>query len=70
MDQAGELLLEDADAALDDLVGLQRADALDLEVEAVRVGEVVEGLILLRGILICRVFALGPAVDKYVGEDK
>lgn len=60
MDKARELLLDDADAALDDLVGLQGADALDLEVEAVRGGEVVEGLALLRRVLVLRVVALGP----------
>ena len=60
MDKARELLLDDADAALDDLVGLQGADALDFEVEAVRGGEVVEGLTLLRRVLVLRVVALGP----------
>ena len=62
MDQACELLLDNANAALDNLVGLQRANALDLKVEAVRHGVVVEGLALLRRVFPLCVLALGPGV--------
>jgi hypothetical protein len=64
LDHGSELLLQNLDALLDDGVGLEVADALDLEIEALGHGVVVKRLALLRRLLPLGVFALGPEMGS------
>ena len=71
MDEPGKLLLNDLDSFADNRIGREIPGALNVEVESVRDGIVVERLALLRGLLPPGILAWGPVLCKsaYVRED-
>ena len=64
MDEPGKLLLDDLDALADDDIGREIPGALDVEIESVRDGIVIERFTFLRGFLPPGILAWGPVLCK------